>query len=334
MVRVGLIGYGKLGSIHAESIFSSSIGELVAVCDNNNEKLAAAKTKYNVNTYTDINEFLSSDIDAVVIATSTPMHLSNISLTAEAGKAIFTEKPVGLTLEETDEVLSKVVRSGIKFQIGFQRRWDPDFLAMKQVVDSGRLGKPILFKAYGRDPNASNPENWGLDKNGGLFLNAAIHDYDAARFVFGSEVVKVSATGATLVHHELNGYGDIDICNTTLFMENGGMAITEWSRFASYGYDVAAELICEGGRIEIGSFRNKGMSVQLSNPEADSVYSVFQNAYFNQLNAFLKSLQEDTIISPGVEDARAALHIALSARESFLSQSFIDIKKLRPLTKN
>ncbi len=320
MVKVGLIGFGKLGRIHAKSINSSAYGDLVSVCDTNTEKLSEAKEKYNVQTYLDINEFLASDIEAVVIASSTPMHLRHISLAAIAKKSIFTEKPVGLSLAETDNALAKVVKAGVKFQIGFQRRWDSDYLAMKQAIDSGSLGRPVLFKAYGRDPNASNPQNWGLDKNGGLFLNAAIHDYDTARFILDSEVSKVSAVGATLVHHGLIKFDDIDTCNTTLFMKNGTLAITECSRYASYGYDVAAEVICERGRIEIGAMKSNRLTIYKENEKAASVYEIFKNAYENEINAFLRAVQEDAPTSPDIADARAALQIALAARESFTEQ--------------
>jgi predicted dehydrogenase len=333
MVKVGLIGFGRLGKIHAKSIHSSDYGDLVSVCDRSSEKLNEAKEKYNLQTYLDINEFLASDIDAVVIASSTPMHLRHISLAASANKSIFTEKPVGLSLAETDGALAKVVKAGVKFQIGFQRRWDSDYLAMKQTIDSGSLGRPVLFKAYGRDPNASNPQNWGLDKNGGLFLNAAIHDYDAARFILDSEVSKVSAVGATLVHHGLNEFDDIDTCNTTLFMKNGTMAITEWSRYASYGYDVAAEVICEHGRIEIGTKRNSRLTIYKENEKAASVYEIFESAYKNEINAFLMAVQNDASTSPNITDARAALQIALAARESFTQQGrYITLSELTPLT--
>lgn len=332
MVKVGLIGFGKLGRIHAKSIDNSAYGDLVSVCDRNIEKLSEAKEKYNLQTYVDINEFFASDIDAVVIASSTPMHLHHISLAASAKKSIFTEKPVGLSLAETDDALAKVVKAGVKFQIGFQRRWDSDYLAMKQVIYSGSLGRPVLFKAYGRDPNASNPQNWGLEKNGGLFLNAAIHDYDAARFILESEVSKVSAVGATLVHHGLNEFDDIDTCNTTLFMKNGALSITEWSRYASYGYDVAAEVICEHGRIEIGAKKSDRLTIYKENENAASVYEIFENAYENEINAFLKAVHDDTSTSPDITDARAALQIALAARESFTEQGRnVKLSELTPL---
>ena len=219
-VRLGLIGYGRLGSIHAKNINDSEHAELFAVCDTNPEALDRVNEQYDTLTFDNLDDFLNQPIDGVVIASNTHLHIEHIKSVANAGKHIFTEKPIGLTMQETDGALQSVVDAGVKFQIGFQRRWDPRYLAAKESIANGSIGKPVLFKAYGRDPNASNAAIWGLDKNGGLFLNAAIHDYDAARFLLDQEALKISATGATLVHTGLREYNDIDTCSTTLLMTN------------------------------------------------------------------------------------------------------------------
>ena len=134
MIKVGVIGFGKLGKIHSETIFNSKTGSLIAVCDPDVNARKEAEYKYAVNTFDNFDSFLRSDIDAVVIASSTPLHLMHVLGSAKAGKAIFTEKPIGLTLEESDKVLKVVANSGVIFQIGFQRRWHPDYVKMKRCT--------------------------------------------------------------------------------------------------------------------------------------------------------------------------------------------------------
>ncbi len=332
-IRIGLIGFGHLGAIHAENIVASNIAELHAVCDIDTNALEHAKSQYGARVNTDINEFLANTLDGVVIASSTSQHLKHIDAIARKGIPIFTEKPIGLTLEQTDEVLQEIVNANVPFQIGFQRRWDPRYRKVKEIIESGEIGKPVLFKAYGRDPNASKPENWGLDKNGGLFLNAAIHDYDAARFLFGTEVEKLSATGAVLVYSDLANFGDIDTCSTTLFMKDGAMAMTEWSRYATYGYDVGMEIICSEGVARIGRADTSPVAVYHKNEMAPSVFEVFADAFKAEVEGFLSAIVERRPMSPGVEDARIALQLALAARVSLESGSkLVDITPLAPLS--
>jgi len=317
-VRLGLIGYGRLGSIHAENINKSEHAELYAVCDTNPNVLSEAKSLYkNALTFDSLDDFLKEPFDGVVIASNTHLHVEHIKLAAQAGKHIFTEKPIGLAMSETDEALQEVVNASVKFQIGFQRRWDPRYLEAKRIIDSGKIGTPVLFKAYGRDPNASNPDNWGLDKNGGLFLNAAIHDYDVARFLLEQEALEISANGAALVYAELRKYQDIDTCATTMLMSNNTMAITEWSRYASYGYDISAEVIGTDGIVQIGHGQDDGVTVRLRNERSPKVIDVFRDSYAAEIDAFALAIKNDTMPTPSVEDARIALHIALLARQSF-----------------
>jgi len=316
-IRIGLIGLGKLGSVHAEHIRQSEFAELFAVCDVDENTLLKAKTEYNTQTFTNLKAFLAQPLDGVVIASNTALHLEHVQAVAKAGIAIFTEKPIGFTLEETDSILQQVVDAKVKFQIGFQRRWDSRYLKAKELIESGEIGRPVLFKAYGRDPDASSPANWGLDKNGGLFLNAAIHDYDAARFIFDKEVTKISAHGGALVHTGLSEVGDIDTSATTLFLGAESMAMTEWSRYATYGYDVGAEIVGTEGIIRIGRDYNEAVTVLHKNFEAPAVYAVFSNAYKSEIDGFILAIKDDLPTTPGIEDARIALDIALHARNSF-----------------
>lgn len=314
-VRLGVLGFGKLGTVHAEHVAASERAELVSVCDPTPAALERAKARFGVAVTTDIDEFLAGGLDGVIIASPTPMHPENIRAVARAGKAIFTEKPVGLSLEHTDEVLAEVAAAAVPFQIGFQRRWDERYRLVKDVIDSGDIGDPVLLKAHGRDPDASNPANWGLDRNGGLFLNCAIHDYDAARYLLGREVESVSATGAALVHKGLGDLGDLDTCFTTLFFGPDAIAHTEWSRYATYGYDVELEVVGTRGIVHFG--RDQDRTVLVRDMQGGlTVFDVFTDAYRRSIEAFASAIADGTPMSPGITDARVALQIALTARAS------------------
>ncbi|TDD95136.1 Gfo/Idh/MocA family protein [Actinomadura rubrisoli] len=332
-VRLGLIGFGKLGAVHARHIADCPGADLAAVCDTESAALEWAAAEHGVPVTTDLDEFLAMPFDGVVIASSTPAHAGHILAAARANKAIFVEKPVCLTLRDTDLVLQEVVDADVPFQIGFQRRWDSRYLRAKRIIDSGDIGEPVLFKTHGRDPNASDPANWGLDRNGGLFLNCAIHDLDAARFLLGREVRSVTATGAALVHKGLRDKGDIDTCSIALHLGEDAMALTEWSRYASYGYDIAMEVVGTEGMVQFGRERDWAVLVRPSVRDGASVFDVFGDAYRNSIEAFAASVAKGTPTSPGVEDARTALHIALAARRSFETGQTVPVEALPPLTR-
>ena len=315
--RLGLIGYGRMGRLHATHIHEATTASLVAFCDTDSSARHSASAQYRLPAYDSIDDFLTVTMDGVIIASSTRAHAAHVQKAAEAGLAVFTEKPVGLSMAEADAALAAVVASGAPFQIGYQRRWDPDYLEMKRRIDAGDIGEPLFFKTHGRDPHASVPTNWGLRVNGGLFSNCAIHDYDAARFLLGREVSEVTASGAVLVHHGLAAVDDLDACSTTLYLGGGQLALTEWTRFASYGFDVTAEVIGTEGVVRLGSAQVAGVSVQGRNPTAATVTDRFRTAYRASMKAFVKSIEEWTEPALTVRDARAALQIALAARESY-----------------
>ncbi len=316
MLKIGIIGFGKLGGIHANNVSKSKKAFVAAICDLDEDKLENAKSLYQCATFNNVRDFFNFGLDGVVIASSTPEHLKHIQEASKHRIAIFTEKPVGLTMEETDNVLSTISQANITFQIGFQRRWDDRFIKAKELLGSGKIGQPLMYKAYGRDPDASNPVNWGIDKNGGLFLNAAIHDYDAARFILGQEISQVSAIGAVVHHKALKDYDDYDTAITTMLTKEGIVINTEWSRYATYGYDIGLEIIGTDGIIKISQNNIENFSVIQKNDKAPAVTDVFAKSYRNQIDAFIASIIENTLPSPGIEDARIALNLAITARES------------------
>lgn len=209
------------------------------------------------------------------------------------------------------------VAARIPFQIGFQRRWDRRYEAVRDVLEAGDVGKPVLYKAYGRDPGVSRASHRGVHRNGGLFLNCAIHDYDVLCFVARCEVDAVSATGAALVHKEPADVDDIDTCSTTLFLSRGAMAITEWSRYATYGYDIGLEVVGPAGVVHMGRGGGPGVVVRRCSASATSLLDVFGDAYERSIRAFVAAVRDGVECIPGIEDARAALRLAILARHSY-----------------
>jgi len=331
-LQLGVLGFGRIGSLHARTIAEMPLARLLAVCDTDHRALVRAQSMYPVSTTTDLFEFLRMPLDGVVIASSSQCHAEQIAAAATAGIAVFSEKPIALTLAETDRLLMSISSRRIPFQIGFQRRWDRRFRRMKDVIDSGDVGQPVLFKAHGRDPDASKPANWGLDKNGGLFANSAIHDYDAARFLLGREVDKISATGATLVHRGLRMVGDLDICSTTLFFGDDAMALTEWSRFASTGYEVFAEVVGTRGSVRLETEQGSSVVILKGNRSSQTVVEFFGQAYRASLHEFAGAVREGRQPNPGPDDARAALQLATLARASFdRGGAEVNVPRLAPL---
>ncbi|MDK3257012.1 Gfo/Idh/MocA family oxidoreductase [Blastococcus capsensis] len=318
-VRCGVVGYGRMGSLHAATIAASPDADLVAVCDPDEHATRRASREWSVRTTPILEELLCLPLDAVVVTSPTPQHADHIRAAARAGKAIFAEKPVGLTWEESDCVLREVVDAAVPFQINFQRRWDQRFRAVKKSIKAGDIGQPVLFKFHGRDPDASRASHWGLHRNGGLFLNCAIHDYDAVRYLTGAEVTSLNATGAAVVHKGLAEVGDIDTCSTTLFLDDGSMAITEWSRYATYGFDVGLEVVGTDGFIYLSRGDPSGVVVTGGDAAAPSVYDVFGDAYRASVLGFIDAVRNGHPATPGVDDARAALQVALCARRSYQS---------------
>lgn len=338
-VGVGVVGLGRIGRLHARNMAWHVRGaRLAAVCDASHETLAQASAEFDVPAYPLVGELMADPhVDAVIIASTAESHTSVIEAAARAGKHVFSEKPVGLTLEQTDPVLQLLLDVGLQFQLGFQRRWDPVFVEARRRIEAGAIGAPLLFKAHGRDPQFTGALQ-DPTTSGGIFLDAAIHDYDAARFLLGREVVRVTAQGATLLHRHLIALGDIDTCATTLEFEGGALGLTEWNRCSPYGYDVRAEVIGSEGALQIGSLRRT--DVTLLN-QTGAAYETtpwfaerFADAYRAEIEAFVRSVREGNPASPSIEDARRSLLIALTARESFALGTAVEVPDLPPLARH
>jgi myo-inositol 2-dehydrogenase/D-chiro-inositol 1-dehydrogenase len=259
------------------------------------------------------------EIDAILIGSPSSEHAPQLIECAEAGKHIFCEKPIALNPEIIRNALAEVDKSGVKLQVGFNRRFDPNFSAVQHQVASGALGDPHIIRITSRDP-APPPAEY-VAGSGGMFLDMTIHDFDMVRFLSGSEVTEVHAYGAVLVDPEIGKAGDIDTAVISLKFTNGALGIIENSRKAVYGYDQRVEIFGSKGAAmadnntptsmvvfnESGTIRDKPLYFFLERYEA---------AFIDEMKAFVNAIREDKTTAVSGKDGLAPVLIALAAQDS------------------
>lgn len=319
-VRIGLIGAGRMGSLLAYHLaYTIDEAEFVAVADAVASNADAAAGKFNIpNTYADYHEMLErDDIDAVVIVTPTHTHTEVIKDAAAAGKHIFTEKPLSLTLEGCDIAINAVEEAGVKMQVGFMRRFDPAHVMAKKAIDDGLIGKPAVFKSIGRDVGAPNLEFARRENSGGLIMDMGIHDFDLARWLMDSEVEQVSSDGSCFLLPELNDVGDIDIAVVNMRFENGAVGNVEVTRASVHGYDIRTEVFGSKGSLMIGQLQNTPTLILTKNNVSHDVYpgflERFADAYEAEMRAFINVIENDLTSPVDGQDARAATAIGIAA---------------------
>src|SRR5205085_12229429 len=231
---------------------------LHAVADTNEQARSQVVDELGVSyAFADPYELIAlPDLDAVIITTPTSTHSELVSAAAQGGQAIFCEKPLALTLEDTLSALEAVARAQVPLQVGFMRRFDSAYQKAKILIDSGQIGYPVTFKSIGRDPFCPQPEYADPAKSGGLILDMGIHDFDLARWLMGSEVERVTAEGTILVCKVLESVGDIDNAVINLRFMTGALGNVEVSRNAFYGYDIRTEVLGSEGAVIIGAHQH------------------------------------------------------------------------------
>jgi myo-inositol 2-dehydrogenase / D-chiro-inositol 1-dehydrogenase len=251
-VSIGLIGAGRIGRVHAATV-STRIpnARLAAIADvDANAASSLARENSIPKVFTSYEDLIDdSSVEAVIIASATDTHAAIISAAASAGKHIFCEKPIALDLDEIDAAIAAVYRAGVKLQIGFNRRFDADFIRVREALSSGEIGVPHLLHIISRDP-APPPLDY-IRVSGGIFLDMTIHDFDMARFLMGCEVTEVYASGAVLVDPAIGREGDIDTALVLLKFETGALGVIDNSRQAVYGYDQRVEVLGSTGSIRV-----------------------------------------------------------------------------------
>lgn len=330
-MKIGVAGAGRIGKIHIENILQNFPNvEIVLVADPSDEGVAYIKSK-NLpfsRDYTDIID--KTEIKAVIICSPTDTHANFVELAAQSDKHVFCEKPLDLSLKQVEKTLAIVDKSGVKLMLGFNRRFDPNFLKIKSMVDSGQVGDPQILKITSRDPGP--PPISYIHVSGGLFMDMAIHDFDMARYIMNKEVVEVYSKAAVLVDPAIGEAGDIDTALTTLTFEDGTMANIDNCRKAVYGYDQRLEVFGSAGMAKVDNnypdnhqfFGAEG--VQGSLP-LNFFLERYTTSYLNEMDAFFKSVQNGTELPVTGKDALAAMKIALAALKSVKENRPVLIKE-------
>ncbi|MEX5721550.1 Gfo/Idh/MocA family oxidoreductase [Geodermatophilus maliterrae] len=331
-VGVALIGAGRMGAFHAETLARRVPGaRLAAVADaapGAAERLAGALGADRA--HTDAAQLWDDPaVDAVVIAAPARSHADLVVAAAAAGKHVFCEKPMAVTLADADRAVDAARAAGVVLQVGFNRRFAADWRAARALLDAGTLGTPRLLRSLTRDPGGFNPSRVLPDT---IFLETLIHDFDTLRFLNpGSEAVEVSATADALVEPAWRDRGLLDTAVVTVRFDNGAMAVAEACFEAAYGYDVRGEVLGSGGMATMGDGRGSGMA--FSGPAGRLVETVrgdqelFADAYTAELAAFVEAVREGRPAPVTGEDARAALAIALAAAESVRTGGPVRVEK-------
>lgn len=333
-LRLGVIGTGRIGKVHIATLVQSvPKAEVVAIADINIAGAREVAKDFGISTvYSNYLDVINNpEVEAVVICSPTNTHAQYVIAAAKAGKHIFCEKPVDLSLEVIRGALDAVNKAGVKMMVGFNRRFDPNFYKIKQLVTEGKIGEPHILKITSRDP-APPPAEYSA-VSGGMFMDMTIHDFDMARYIVGSEVTEVYTKAAVLVDPEIGKAGDVDTAIITLTFANGAIGVIDNSRKAVYGYDQ---------RVEI--FGSKGMACADNNyPEnhkyfaSDGVHGSlplnffmerYLEAYANEMKIFCESVINNLPLPVSGNDGLMSVAIAMAAKKSYLENRPVKLSEI------
>lgn len=325
-LNIGLIGAGRIGRLHAAHLASRVQGaKLLAVADISGEAARMCAEQYGIPLATEDYQGILDDsrIEAVVICSSTDTHARIIEEAAQAGKHIFCEKPIAHDLRAIDRALEAVERAGVKLQIGFNRRFDANYRRVRQAIMEGEIGQLSMLHITSRDP-APPPIEY-IRSSGGLFLDMAIHDFDMARFLTGSEVETVYTEAEVLVDPEIGAAGDVDTAITVLRFANCAIGTIDNSRRAAYGYDQRVEVLGSKGAISIGNnYSNTAVVSDSASVRRDLPLYFFMERYTEsfvaEMQAFVDAVLNDKPVSVTGQDGRKPVVMALAARMSYEQQ--------------
>ncbi|MDR0885536.1 MAG: inositol 2-dehydrogenase [Clostridiales Family XIII bacterium] len=323
MVRIGLIGMGRIGRLHGENIANAIAGAtLVAAADPmlNDEMKSWAESKGAKYIYADAEELINNpEVDAVFICSSTATHADFIIKSAGAGKHIFCEKPIHTDPAKIIEALDAVEKAGVKLQVGFVRRFDHNHKKVHDVVASGKLGNPHIIKVTSRDPEPAPIEY--LRTSGGLFVDMMIHDFDMVRYLSGSEVTEVFAYGNVLIEPAIKEFGDIDTAIVSLKFANGALGVIDNSRAARYGYDQRTEVHADKGCVKVENDRDD-MSEILTAEGTESAKPTwfflerYTQAFIAETIAFVNAIENGEDVPVNGHDGLMPVYIAIAADKS------------------
>jgi myo-inositol 2-dehydrogenase/D-chiro-inositol 1-dehydrogenase len=320
-MNVAVAGLGRIGKIHLKNLARNfSQIRLVAVMDLLDESKTLAE-EFNVPVFVKSFEELLAvpDLDAVVICSPTDTHADYVIQAARAGVQIFCEKPLDLSLERVQEVLEVVKKEGIHLMLGFNRRFDPEFKKIRQLVEEGAVGDPQIIKITSRDPGP--PPVSYIERSGGMFLDMTIHDFDMARYISGKEVKEVYARAAVKVDPEIGRAGDVDTAVITLTFEDDSMAVIDNCRKAAYGYDQRLEVFGSKGMAQAeNNFPNNHKLYTKKGSSGDLPLHFFleryETSYLQEMREFIEALNSGKGMPVDGSDGLISIAIGLAAKKS------------------
>jgi inositol 2-dehydrogenase len=322
---VGVIGVGEMGKRHAENMRRHvPEAQLIAIADLSATRVKQVAEELELeHAYVSVEELLQrKDIHAVVIGTPDKFHATVIKAAATAGKEIFCEKPLAITLEDAESALQAVARAGVRLQVGFMRRYDPAYVAARKRVEAGEIGAPVVFKSVGRDKDEPPLSAYQSGVNGMLFYTNTIHDFDMARWLMQDEVTEVHSYATSVTRPELAQYGDIVAGVVNLKFSKGGIGNIDSHAQALYAYDVRTEIIGSKGSVFVGTIQgapatfltSAGGSAVL----ADHFLARFADAYLLEARDFVHTVLSGKAPRVNGEDGLRALEIAVAAEKSHM----------------
>ena len=317
--KLAILGAGRIGQVHARAIASNETAELAAVFDPVQQAAEAVTSRFG-GKIADIDAIVNdASIDAVILCTPTDMHADQIELFAQNNKAIFCEKPIDLDAERVRACLEVVQKHDAKLMVGFNRRYDPHFMALKAAIANGQIGYPEMGVITSRDP-AAPPADY-IVRSGGIFRDMMIHDIDMAVFLMEEMPVSVMATGAVLTDPEIANLDDFDSATAILKWKDGQQVSISNSRRAVYGYDQRIEIHGSDGMVQAQNERPVNIETATSQgyqraPLHDFFMTRYVQAYANEIDAFISSIAGGDVEIPTGQDGLNALLIADAALES------------------
>ncbi len=316
MLKVGLLGAGRIAGVHATAISRNPGSTLVAISDINTAAAEKIAAQYGAEARSTDAILGDSRIDAVLVATSTDTHSDLIERATAAGKAVLCEKPVDLSLARAQACQKAVAATGRPVMIGFNRRFDPNFATLKNAVDTGEIGKPELLSITSFDP--APPPVAYIKVSGGLFRDMMIHDFDMANFIMGAAPETVTAIGSSIVDPDIGGAGDVDTAIVTLTYADGRIAVIKNSRRAVYGYDQRVELLGSEGLLQAHNMLENTVvkSTTQGVTGAKPTYFFLERympAYAAEWAAFVEAVNGGSAMPVTLDDGVAALAMAEAA---------------------
>lgn len=333
-IRIGVIGAGRIGKVHTETIAQRiAEAEVVAVVDVDISAAQELADRFMIKNVSDnyIDIVNNPDVDAVLICSPTGTHADLVIEVAKAGKHIFCEKPIALNLNDIRRALKAVDESGVKFMVGFNRRFDSNFKKIKEMVTSGKIGEPQILKITSRDPAPPPPDY--VAASGGMFLDMTIHDFDMARFIVGSEVDEIFVFGDVRIDERIRRAGDVDTAVVTLKFENGALGVIDNSRQAVYGYDQRVEIFGSNGMVKVDNnapdnhdyYSKDGVHSSLP---LNFFMDRYVEAYASEMKEFCRAIVDERPVPVGGKDGLLSIVIGLAAKRSLAEKRPVKVSEI------